>query len=503
MQLTFSLPSLAEPSNASHLATADALRGKVSATKARKQRAALGQFMTPAGIARFMASLFSQADSASCRLLDAGAGVGALTCAFLDRCVAGELRFSRIETTAYEIDTTLCADLAQTLGRYENAHTRVKNVDFIIDSTVVNPKGARYTHAILNPPYKKIHSASEHRVALRSAGIETVNLYSGFVALALQQAAVGGELVAIIPRSFCNGPYYRPFRELLLAHAAIRRMHLFASRAKAFSEDDVLQENVIIHLERGGRQGLVQVSTSTDATFSDLTVHEYAFDQIVLPNDLERFIHVPTSPTQDILAAAADVDRSLSDIGIRVSTGPVVDFRMKAHLRPMPSEGTIPLLYPCHFVGQETAWPQPASKKPNSLLRNAETERWLYPNGFYCVVRRFSAKEERRRIVASVLDPRTLGDADVVGFENHLNVFHENRQPLTETLARGLAVFLNSTAVDDAFRRFNGHTQVNATDLKLMKYPKRETLIALGQWSIAQGELSQAAIDQKIESLFQ
>lgn len=62
--------------------------------------------------------------------------------------------------------------------------------------------------------------------------------------------------MAIIPRSFCNGPYYRPFREFVLKHAAIRHMHLFESRNKAFKDDDVLQENIIIWLERGGQQGL-------------------------------------------------------------------------------------------------------------------------------------------------------------------------------------------------------------------------------------------------------
>ncbi len=74
----------------------------------------------------------------------------------------------------------------------------------------------------------------------------------------------GGQLVAIIPRSFCNGPYYRPFREFLLHHAALRQMHLFGSRTMAFKDDEVLQENVIIRLERGASQGNVIVSNSTD-----------------------------------------------------------------------------------------------------------------------------------------------------------------------------------------------------------------------------------------------
>ena len=127
------------------------------------------------------------------------------------------------------------------------------------------------------------------------------------------------------------------------------------------------------------------------------------------------------------------------------------------------------------------------SRKPNAIMRNDETEKWLYPNGFYCVVRRFSSKEEKRRVVASVVDPAAFGDHSVLGFENHMNLFHEDKHGLPEALARGLAVFLNTTAVDEHFRRFNGHTQVNATDLRLMKYPSRDALFRVGEWAMQQG----------------
>ena len=47
-----------------------------------------------------------------------------------------------------------------------------------------------------------------------------------------------------------------------------------------------------------------------------------------------------------------------------------------------------------------------------------------------------------------------------------LNVLHRENAGLSEDLAKGLAVFLNSTAIDAYFRQFSGHTQVNAGDLQ-------------------------------------
>jgi adenine-specific DNA-methyltransferase len=474
-----------------------------------KRKSQLGQFLTPERTAAFMAGLFPDGKGC-CRLLDPGAGIGSLSAAFLDRWRKGGFHFQRVEVDAFELDRALIHPLSQTLEKYNHGGDFTANVyedDFIhraVESLSGNlfAKALKpYTHAILNPPYKKINSSSSHRFALRRVGIETVNLYSAFVALAVALTAPGGYIVAITPRSFCNGPYYRPFREFILRRAAIRRMHLFGSRSKAFKDDDVLQENIILLLERAGRQKSVTVSTSTDDAFSDLVVHEHPFDRIVFPDDPERFIHVPTSLEQNAIELFPAIRHTISDLGINVSTGPVVEFRVKEHLRDMPEPGTVPLLYPVHFVGQSTTWPIAGMKKPNAIERNPKTEKWLYPSGFYCVVRRFSSKEEKRRIMAGVVEPGALGDAPMLGLENHLNLFHENRRGLPEPLARGLAVFLNTTAVDENFRRFNGHTQVNATDLKLMKYPSRDVLIQLGKWAMRQGSLTQDQIDGKLGAL--
>lgn len=479
---------------------ADRVRRDMAPRTTSKYKAELGQFMTPSSVARFMASLFPPCSLRTCHLLDAGAGVGALSCAFLDRWVAGGFDFASVEATAYEIDEKLYGHLAQILSSYPQVTSQIVRGDYIRLATVEGLHDRGYTHVILNPPYKKIHARSLHRLALRKVGIEAVNLYAAFVALAVGETTLGGQIVAIIPRSFCNGPYYRPFRKLILEQTAIRHMHLFGSRSKAFRDDDVLQENVIIRLERGAQQGPVTVTTSTDDSFSDLTSHEYSFDRIVSPDDPEQFIHIPTTDSKSALELSSTVCCSLADIGLKVSTGPVVDFRLRTHLRDMPEPGAVPLVYPGHLSMSGSVWPLYGLKKPNAIMRNGETEKWLFPNGFYCAVRRFSSKEEKRRIVASVVDPRIFGNHMLLGFENHINIFHENKHGLPENLARGLAVFLNTTAVDVYFRTFSGHTQVNATDLKLMKYPKRSILMELGTWAGQQEKLTQELIDTQFGS---
>ena len=462
------------------------------------RKAALGQFMTPESVANFMAGLFSNRAGAV-RLLDAGAGVGSLTVAFLNRWGADD-----VCATAYEIDERLASYLRETLRAYGNGkfEAAVIDRDFIRDAVykiTMGRKGAGFTHAILNPPYKKINSDSEHRALLRAVRLETVNLYTAFVGLAIELMAPGGEIVAIVPRSFCNGPYYKPFREWMLGKASVDHIHLFHSRTSAFNDDEVLQENVIIKLACGKDQGKVTITTASDIGFSDLAAHDYPFDEIVHEGDEQRFIHVPVTPSHSGQDGVPLADWSLEEIGLEVSTGPVVDFRLQEYLRENPEEGTAPLLYPTHFVNGQLDWPR-QSKKPNAVIDNLETRKWLYPKGFYTVIRRFSSKEERRRIVAHVVDPAAF-KGDAIGFENHLNVFHSDKRGIDGDVAHGLAMFLNSTSVDDYFRRFSGHTQVNATDLRLLRYPGRRDLEELGRWAQVQGELTQELIDQQVAAL--
>ena len=166
---------------ASALQTIDLVRQRANLQLDPKRKSALGQFMTPSVVAKYMASLFAAAPRDTIRLLDPGAGVGSLTAAFLQRFSALE-GVTRIHTTAYEIDEVMRPFLSKVLDEYRIA-ARVSGVelnsvvmenDFIEAACrpLLRGKQLRFTHAILNPPYKKISSGSEHRALLRQVGIE-------------------------------------------------------------------------------------------------------------------------------------------------------------------------------------------------------------------------------------------------------------------------------------------------------------------------------------------
>lgn len=446
------------------------------------------------------------------RLLDAGAGAGALTAAFISRLCLKDEGVVSVEATLYELDpeirdvlfTTMMACERRCLAAGIRFTFTIHSSDFIqemsakLSGELFSARPPTFDAAIANPPYRKISADSAERRALRSVGVETSNLYTGFIALVQRLLVPGGQLVAITPRSFCNGPYFRPFREELLSHLALRRLHVFESRQAAFREDSVLQENIIFHAVKGRDQPReLVVSSSSGEPGGEITESVFPFTEIVYPNDAEKFIHIPSAANHASAKETMDgLSASLASLGVTVSTGRVVDFRLKDSLRKEPEPGTVPLMYPCHFNGGSIHWPKLEARKPNAILDNDETRPWLVPSGVYLLTKRFTSKEERRRLVACVFDPDQV-TAPWVGFENHLNYFHADGHGLERTLAFGLYLFLNSTVVDQFFRRFSGHTQVNATDLRALAYPELYTLQAMGR-DLKALDVSQDEIDRLV-----
>ncbi len=462
---------------------------------ARNERSVIGQFFTPAPIASFMASLF-QKPFRHVRILDPGAGIGTLFAALVQALVSQYPKPETIEVIAYETDETLkphldkSTDLCREACLQAGVHfsVTINFADFISSAIGISENrincthASTFTHAILNPPYQKISKNSNTKRILSSAGLEASNLYPAFVWLAIKMLKQGGEIVSITPRSFCNGPYYRPFRKALIDLISLQRIHLFESRKDTFKDDSVLQENVILYGIRGqSAPSEFMVSVSPGKDLSLMNLRKVPFASVIHPSDRDAFIHlIEDDRGQEAMEIMAGFCTSLNELGLDVSTGRVVEFRARDFLRDDPEAGTAPLLYPRHLLNGFTRWPLLGGKKSNAIIIAANTRDLLLPSGFYVLTKRFSAKEEHRRIIASVCDPSRFR-SQWIGLENHLNYFHSQGRGMSANMAKGLMLFLNSTLVDRYFRLFSGHTQVNAADLRMMPYPNRRQLLQMGK----------------------
>ncbi len=467
-----------------------------------RTQAELGQFFTPAAAARLIASIPRLPENGTLRVLDPGAGSGVLSAALIGR-ILDERPAVSIDLVSIERDPSVAPYLKATLAACEQAgagrvRTRVVEADFILDSTGLGGSlslDSQFDLVIENPPYGKLGASSAHRRAMRAAGVDTPNLYAAFLALSVIALRPGGQVVAITPRSFFNGPYFGSFRSYLLEAIGLDRVHVFDSRSSIFADTGVLQENVIFSGTRGATPKMVELSVSHDHT-DEVSSRIAPYSEVVFPDDPNQFIRLATND-EDTKVAELVLSQpcSLGDLGIHVSTGRVVDFRSRHALSTTERPGAVPLIYPGNLRGGGVVWPQAIRKAQWFQPSDGKDQGMLMPEGWYAVVKRFSSKEERRRIVSSVWSP--VEHPGAVAFENHLNVIHADGHGLDRELAAGLTVWLNSSVVDKFFRTFSGHTQVNATDLRTLRFPTLDDLRGLGRTHA----VSQYDVDTKVMEL--
>ena len=177
---------------------------------------------------------------------------------------------------------------------------------------------------------------------------------------------------------------------------------------------------------------------------------------------LDRILRVPTCDGDDeVLAMVDSWPANLAALGLRISTGPVVPFRAKELLSGAGAvpDSHAPLLWMSHVRAMRVTWP--LDRRKPEYIGLAGAEGLLVPNRNYVLLRRFSAKEEARRLIAA---PWIAGDSSLsrVGLENHLNYVHRPGGTLSEDEAWGLAALYNSQLLDIWFRTKDAATRKSA-----------------------------------------
>lgn len=79
-----------------------------------------------------------------------------------------------------------------------------------------------------------------------------------------------------------------------------------------------------------------------------------------------------------------------------------MDFCATPLLRAFPDADTVPLIYPLNFDKGFIEWPKAGGKKPQAMALLPGSDALLVPKGMYVLVKRFTSKEETRRVVAAV-----------------------------------------------------------------------------------------------------
>ncbi|MCK9411582.1 MAG: N-6 DNA methylase [Prolixibacteraceae bacterium] len=484
-----------------------------------------GQFFTPSGIAQFMAGLAKQTKN-TLKILDPGCGTAILSSSLIESLAKQNDNLSVVELVVYEIDQDILPYTQATLyylGEWLKQYNikfipRIETKDFVLENKdcfdqnatlFSEPQKATFDIVISNPPYFKIPKDDKRAIVAKSIIWGQPNIYSIFMMVASKLLKQGGELIFITPRSFASGNYFRAFREAFFQEIEIQQIHLFGSRTDTFDRDNVLQETLIL---KGEKQKLIKHKPSILVTHSNgikdieqFTEKLYRTNELIELDSKEKIIHLPTNETDDnVIKLFKSWSGNLQQYDIQISTGPVVSFRAAKYLFEHYQNGTVflvPLFQLINTSKMGFDWPVSKRNKPQYIQNCEATKSLLLPNKNYVFLRRFSAKDDKSRLVACPYFA-DISKEEFIGIENHLNYIYRRKGHLEKNEILGLTALLNSNLFDTYFRTFNGNINVSATELREMPLPPINDIKEIGNQIISINDFSQSQVDEIVNRHF-
>lgn len=466
-----------------------------------------GQFFTSPETAAFMASLFTIPNQDTISVLDPGAGSGILSVALIER-LQNEPSISRIEVVCYENDPNILELLKANLDWAYKHSSKTVSYQIITDNYILsqmsdynymldaNPNSRKFDLVIGNPPYMKVAKDAPEAVAMPDVCYGAPNLYFLFASMSLFNLRDEGELVYIIPRSWTSGAYFKRFRQEFLSIGALEHIHLFVSRDKVFEKESVLQETIIIKVKKtASKPDTITISTTQcNRDFANRTVFDAPYTTVV--NGDECYVYLVTNEDEaNTLKTLNGLGETLPSIGLRMKTGLTVDFRNRDALRDSAEENAVPLFYSQHIQDGKVVFP--VGKEHEYIVTEQSGLRQQNTN--YLFVKRFTAKEERRRLQCGVYLARKHPEYTEISTQNKINFICGLRE-LSECVVYGLYVLFNSTLYDCYYRILNGSTQVNSTEINAMPVPPMSIIEAMGKELIRVRDMSEESCDNILRS---
>ena len=421
------------------------------------ERKALGQYFTDSSVAEYMASLIQPINRVECiRVLDAGAGSGILATYAALRCL--EYGNKKVHAVLYEIDDRAIPLLKESMEMTTDHFTErgakftyeIKNEDFILARP--DKTEAPFHISSINPPYFKYSvKESPYSGALSDLYKGDPNIYASFMAMVMACLDKDGQMVAIVPRSFSNGLYFKGFRKFLFSTSSLDVIHIFNARDKIFKDLEVLQENIICKFTKTHQKDSVEIrSSNCSLDINALDSNRYPSNLVLDLSNSEGIIRIPESKeSAELMLKAETLGGTFQDTGYFISTGPVVEYRTRQFItEDNEGSGSVPLYRPHNIRLAGINWTGEQKKDAFFMLRECY-EKHVSKNDVYVLMKRFSSKDEPKRLVAAVHDPSKI-DTDFIGLGNKLNYIGLQNGPMSLEEANGISALFNASVCSAA-----------------------------------------------------
>lgn len=407
-----------------------------------------GQYFTSEAVAKLMASFYTAPVSTNTiRILDPGAGTAVLSCALTEALLSGNKQVT-IELDCYEADPSLIPYTKRSLEYLKLKVSAVGAIltynlfdeDFLSANKYLFVSGEeaekQYDVIISNPPFFKIKPHDDRFDFAKNVFYGQTNIYSLFLYASARLLKQEGELIFLIPRSFCSGSFFADFRKQLFNTIMFERVHLLSSGSEIFDDCGTLEASVILKAKKANTdEDYYNIIISRTEGAETAVERKYVFRF----SKTENIIPLPSSNDDEkLLYEMNRKTTSLKQCGYSVSGGNALKEDIKK--------------YDIHrvdnYVDKALVIKKDALPKSEFIVADKATEHLLIPNSNYIFLRRYNKREKEKKISAFAYINKSP-EIKYLCVDKQLLYLYSTNNPIRETETLQITDYLNSNKLNN------------------------------------------------------
>ena len=484
---------------------------KLVREKSKSENIRLGRLFTKKDTAALMASMINLDDKKSVyTILDPGAGTGILAAAAIEHICKNAKGVKQIFITCYENDDTFIPMLYDNLERIRKKarhdygvklFVTVNEENYLVNSrnhytvTYFDTIADKFDIIICNPPTKLVTKGSAEADAVGGVTQQKIGAPYLFFKLATTHLELGGSLVIMLPTTMASASALTPLRREIAGLLHLHGIHLFIGKQKNPKRAVPLKKNIILsykNAENAARPETITISTSTDNGKSVTTLPPLSYDFVVDKDDGTLTLPKSVEDTK-IVQYINGFPETLSSLGLKMSTGLVLDSRCEEMLFNQPIKGSVPLLRPAAIKNGSISFPLPIKHQyiaPTSASLVQKSKNMV-------IIKRVPAKSDERFVNSAVYMAAQLPSYRFISTHNKINFIDckDKNAEMCPRLVYGLFALLNSTIYDRYISIVSKSKQINSKEMRNLPLPPRNIIENIGMRLSALRQMTVKACD--------
>ena len=483
---------------------------KLIREKSGSENIRLGRLFTKKDTARLMAGMLAlDSKKAVYTILDPGAGTGILAAAAIEEICNKCPSAKQIFITCYENDPVFIPMLKNNLERIRKKCRHdfgVKLYVTVYEENYLTDCKNHYTVAlfdevredkfdviICNPPIDLIDKYSPEAEAVGGVTQLKIGASYLFARLAAKHLEPQGQLVIVLPTLSATSSGLAAFRKEMADTLALRKIHLFVGNQKNPRRAVPLKKNFILAYANAEKKATIDVTTSTDNGVKVTALPPVPSDFIVDTEDGTLTLPKSIEDTK-IVKHISDLPETLSSLGLKMSTGLIIDSRCEGMLFTDPIKGSVPLIRPSAIKGGQIRFPQPIKHQYIAPTN----EKLVQKNKNMVIIKRVPAKSDDRFVNSAIYMAAQLPGYKYISTHNKINFIDtvDKDAEISPRLAFGLFALLNSTIYDRYISIMSKSKQINSKEMRELPLPPKHIIENIGMRLMSARQTSVAVCDQ-------